>query len=138
MGMHAFPVLPLGEGVLDRFGRIRIKDGTRFDLDPAHGGHFAGFGGKCSSSSGMCVQFEYDLKAQSILEVGLTPANVPDGKNSGTFTVDILPDDLILRDLGYFNLAAIENHRQWRLFDHQTEHLGEALHPGRGRGLPGL
>lgn len=107
MGMHASPSVPLAEGVLDRFGRVRIKDGTRFDLDPAHSGHFAGFGGKCCSSSGMCVQFEYDLKAQSILEVGLTAANVPDGKGSGTFSVDILPGDLILRDLGYFNLSAI-------------------------------
>lgn len=107
IGAQAFALYPLAEGLLDRFGRIRIKDGTRFDLDPAHEGHFPGFGGKCTSKSGMCVQFEYDLKSQSILEVGITSAKVPDRKNSDVFSVEVLPRDLVLRDLGYFSLDAI-------------------------------
>ncbi len=96
-------------GWMNLFKRVLVKDGTRFDLPEAYASHFKGYGGSCSSDSAVCVQFEYDLKTGKIAELKLTSANIPDCKDAQLTQENIQAGDLILRDLGYFNLNIFEN-----------------------------
>ena len=96
-------------GWMDLFKRIPVKDGTRFDLPDTFAIYFKGFGGKCTSNSAMCIQFEYDLKTGTIMEFKLTSANIPDCKDAQLTMDDIQAGDLILRDLGYSGLNIFES-----------------------------
>jgi hypothetical protein len=91
-------------GWMSMFNRVLVKDGTRFDLPKDFSSHFKGFGGSCSSDSAMCIQFEYDLKTGEIVDLRPTSANIPDSKDAQETKGNILPGDLIIRDLGYFGL----------------------------------
>jgi hypothetical protein len=93
---------------LKKFTRVRIKDGTRFDLPKRLKDHFKGFGGKNASEAGVCIQFEFDLKTGSILEIELTDANKPDNKDVSIKAENIKKGELVIRDLGYFMLDAVE------------------------------
>jgi hypothetical protein len=95
-------------GWMDLFGRVLVKDGTRFDLPACMASHFKGFGGSCTSQSGICIQLEYDLKTGNIAEFKTTSANVPDSKDAQQTKDNIEKSDLILRDLGYFGLNVFE------------------------------
>lgn len=95
-------------GWMDMFNRVLVKDGTRFDLPEAFKDQFEGFGGKCTSDSAACIQFEYDLKTGKINELKLTSANIPDSKDAQITKENIQKGDLILRDLGYFILNIFE------------------------------
>lgn len=95
-------------GWMDLFSQVLIKDGTRFDLPEAFKDHFEGFGGKCTSDSAICIQFEYDLKSGTIKELKTTSANIPDSKDAQLTKDEIKPGSLILRDLGYFWLPIFE------------------------------
>lgn len=93
---------------LKKFTRVRIKDGTRFDLPKRLKGHFKGFGGKNTSEAGACIQFEFDLRTGTILEIELTDANKPDNKDVSLKAENIEKGELVIRDLGYFMLDAVE------------------------------
>lgn len=93
---------------LKKFTKVRIKDGTRFDLPKRLKDYFKGFGGKCTSEAGLCIQLEYDLKSNKILELELTDAKVPDNKDVKEKADDIEKGELIIRDLGYFMLDVIQ------------------------------
>lgn len=80
------------------FSRIRILDSTGFSLPMQFPDGYAG-----SDSSGVKVQLEYDLLSGNFLYGG-----VREGKeNDASFVIEtlenILPDDLFIRDLGYFS-----------------------------------
>jgi len=52
----AAQVSPLSDtAFMSRFGRVLIKDSTRFDLPSRLKGHFPGFGGKVTSEAGMAI-----------------------------------------------------------------------------------
>jgi len=80
------------------FSRIRILDSTGFSLPMQFPDGYAG-----SDSSGVKVQLEYDLLSGNFLY-----GRVREGKeNDATFAKEtvgnILPEDLFIRDLGYFS-----------------------------------
>jgi Transposase DDE domain len=93
---------------LKKFTKVRIKDGTRFDLPERLKEYFKGFGGKSTSTSGICIQLEFDLKTGTILEIELTDANKPDNKDASIKAENIEEGELVIRDLGYFVLDAVE------------------------------
>lgn len=93
---------------LKKFTKIRIKDGTRFDLPERLMEYFKGFGGKYTSKAGACIQLEYDLKSNEILGLELTDAKIPDNKEVKEKADDIEKGELVIRDLGYFMLDAIK------------------------------
>jgi hypothetical protein len=93
---------------LKKFTRVRIKDGTRFDLPKRLKDHFKGFGGKNASEAGVCIQFEFDLRTGTIIEIELTDANKPDNKEVSLKAENIEKGELVIRDLGYFTLDAVE------------------------------
>jgi hypothetical protein len=87
---------------LKKFTKVRIKDGTRFELPERLKDYFKGFGGKNKSGAGACIQLEFDLKTGKILELELTDANKPDNKDVSIKAENIEKGELVIRDLGYF------------------------------------
>jgi Transposase DDE domain len=83
-----------------KFNRVIIKDGTRFDLQDDFKDILPGSGG-CASEAGACIQFEFDLKKGSIIQLDITPANRPDNKEASEVLDDVEEGDLVIRDLGY-------------------------------------
>jgi hypothetical protein len=88
---------------LDKFPRVRIKDGTRFDLPQRLKDKLPGFGGKVTSDAAACIQYEFDLKSGRITDIDITPAKKTDYQDAKEKTGDIEKGDLIIRDLGYFS-----------------------------------
>jgi hypothetical protein len=95
-------------GWLSLFNRVVIKDATRFDLPEKYKDHLAGPGG-AASKAGACLQFEYDLKSGSIIDLNLTAANRPDVKDAVQVLDNVAFTDLIIRDLGYFAFKSLLN-----------------------------
>lgn len=91
----------IDEGWLGHFNRVTIKDSTKFVLPEQYAGMMPGFGG-VSSKSAACIQYEYDLKTGSILDLNITPANRPDGRDAQETKDKVMPGDLVIRDLGYY------------------------------------
>lgn len=95
-------------GWLSLFNRVLIKDATRFELPEKYKDQLPGSGGS-ASKAGACLQFEYDLKSGSIIDLNLTAANRPDVKDAVQVLGNVECNDLIIRDLGYFAFSAFLN-----------------------------
>jgi hypothetical protein len=83
------------------FNRIIAKDSTVFQLPAKHSEKYKGSGGG-ASEAGIKLQYEYDLKANTGLDIELQSSNTPDSKSQ---LQDIQTKDLRLEDLGYFKLS---------------------------------
>ena len=90
------------------FNRVRIKDGTRFDIPEQFEIYLPGMGGS-ASNAGICIQFEYDLKSGNIIYLNLTPAKRPDSRDAMEVLDNIAKGDLIIRDLGYHAMKSFLN-----------------------------
>jgi hypothetical protein len=88
------------------FTTLRIKDATRFDLPKQLSEQFKGFGGSCTSDAAICIQYEFDLKTLKFIYFNLTSANVPDAKEASLLQEEFSEGELVLRDLGYFNVSS--------------------------------
>jgi hypothetical protein len=93
---------------LKKFTKVRIKDGTRLELPERLKNHFQGFGGKNASEAGACIQFEYDLKENKVLDLEVTDSKKSDSKDAQAKVDDIKKGELIIRDLGYYSLDVIQ------------------------------
>lgn len=98
--------IPIDEGWLGHFNSVRIKDCTKFVLPEEYANAMPGFGG-VSSKSAAGIQYEYDLKTGSILDLNITPANRTDSKDARDTQDNIKPNDLVIRDLGYYSIDVI-------------------------------
>lgn len=72
---------------------------------------FEGFGkgGGANSKAGLSIQYEFDIKSNSICDIDLTSAIARDSKDAICKKEDICKGDLVIRDLGYYSDAVIEN-----------------------------
>lgn len=95
-------------GWLRSFNRVRVKDGTRFDLPEFYKEYLPGSGGS-ASKAGACIQFEYDLKSGHIIDLTLTPANRPDVRAAEEVIDTLEEGDLVIRDLGYYTFSSFNN-----------------------------
>jgi hypothetical protein len=95
-------------GFLKRFNQIRIKDSTRFNLHDRLKEPFRGFGGKGSTDSALAIQYEFDLKTGSILDLDITDAVATDYIDANKKSGDIKRGDLVIRDLGYLSLDTLK------------------------------
>jgi hypothetical protein len=103
LGALCFPnEMSIDEGWLGSFNSVRVKDSTKFVLPEEYADKLPGFGG-VSSKSAACIQYEYDLKTGTILDLNITPANKTDSKDAHETQDNINPNDLIIRDLGYYS-----------------------------------
>ena len=91
----------------NHFKRIRILDSTGFQLPEKYSDIYPGSGGN-ASSAGVKVQLEYELKSGEFLNIDFFSGKDSDCSYSKTLGSTIQKDDLILRDLGYFDLDEFE------------------------------
>ncbi len=88
------------------FSRIRILDSTIFQLPDIFSEHYAGSGGS-SHTAGVKIQLEYELQSGGFLNL-YTGHGKENDKTYGTECLNsILPKDLFIRDLGYFDLNGL-------------------------------
>lgn len=93
---------------LSKFNRVIIKDGTRFDIQNDYKDILPGSGGS-ASEAGACIQFEFDLKKGSIIELDITASNRPDNREASEVLDDVIEGDLVIRDLGYHIFKSFSN-----------------------------
>jgi len=97
-------------GLLNGFGRVRIKDSTRFKVPSNLSEEFKPCGGNPSRfKAGVSIQYEYDLKSGKILDLGIYSANRNDRTDAVERSEDVEKDDLIIRDLGYFGVPVLKS-----------------------------
>jgi len=84
------------------FTRLRILDSTSFLVPADYGEDYRG-----SVSSGVKIQFEYDLLSGACLQLCVQSANDSDARFAYHAQHTILPNDLCIRDLGFFSVAAL-------------------------------
>lgn len=84
------------------FTRLRLLDSTSFLLPTTYGEEYKG-----SVSAGAKIQFEYDLLSGKCLHVSVQNANDSDSLFAYHIQDTILPNDLCIRDLGFFSLAIL-------------------------------
>lgn len=107
---------PLEPGFLSAFTRVRIKDGTRFDLPQRLKEYFPGFGGKNTSDAAACIQYEFDLKNRRLLDLDVTSAKRTDYQDARETVDQIEKGDLIIRDLGYFSMPVLRSIAEKKAF----------------------
>lgn len=93
---------------LSQFNHVRIKDSTRFTVPDKLREHFKGSGGSQGTSHAcISIQFEYDARSGKILDLNVTAGTRNDATDASETRTKINKGDLILRDLGYFNLSVL-------------------------------
>ncbi len=91
----------------DQFKRILIKDSVCFQIDDSLAEYFPGCGGSGSKAT-VRIQFEYDLLSGTIVDLSLHSFVEQDASNS-TMTLDVVNEgDLIIRDLAYMHITALQ------------------------------
>jgi len=91
----------------DEFKRFLIKDSVCFQVDESLANTYPGSGGG-GSKANVRVQFEYDLLNGQIVDLSLNAFNEQDAKDS-TATLHLVEEgDLIVRDLAYMHLTALQ------------------------------
>ena len=97
------------------FKRVLIKDSTKFDVSENLVSQLPGSGGS-ASKAGVCIQHEFDIKAGKVIDLTVTPANVPDTKDASKTIGNVRAGDLIIRDLGYSKISCFDTINQARAF----------------------
>ena len=92
---------------LPQFNQVCIKDSTKFNVDNRLHEHFKGSGGRLVTKACVCIQYEYDLRSGKILDLNITEGVRNDAIDAAETKGKINKDDLILRDLGYYNLSVL-------------------------------
>jgi Transposase DDE domain len=90
------------------FNRVLVQDSTTISLDKNLWRLFRGCGG---SGSKAAVKFDFiiDLSNKKIVHMKPMAGRIPDSSLSGEIDKFAGENDLILRDLGYFNLTQFKN-----------------------------
>lgn len=90
------------------FKRIRILDSTGFQLPEIYRTIYPGSGGN-SSSAGAKIQLEFDLKSGEFINIEVKSGKDNDCTYGKHVRDTVEAYDLILRDLGYFDLEDYED-----------------------------
>ena len=93
--------------LLPQFNQVCIKDSTKFNVDNRLREHFKGTGGRLVTKACVCIQYEYDLRSGKILDLIVTEGVRNDAIDAAETKGRINKSDLILRDLGYYNLSIL-------------------------------
>jgi len=93
---------------LPQFNQVCIKDSTKFNVDNRLSGHFKGTCARSGTTKAcVCIQYEYDLRSGKILDLNVTEGVRNDAIDAAQTKEKINKTDLILRDLGYYNLSLV-------------------------------
>ena len=91
---------------LKDINRILIKDSVCFQIDESLMESYPGRGG-CGSKAFVRIQFEYDLLTGSVSDMTVNAFNSQDAKNAVATIELVNKGDLIIRDLAYVGLDAL-------------------------------
>lgn len=86
------------------FNRIRILDSTSFQIANSFENKYPGNGGSGKKAAAK-IHVEYDLTTGSFLHLAVGPGKIHDSKFLPHSSSDIQPNDLCIRDLGYFKFT---------------------------------
>ena len=89
------------------FNRFLIKDSVCFQVDSSLAEYYPGSGGSASKAN-VRIQFEYDLLNGTIVDLSINAFNDQDAKYSIATLELIEINDLIVRDLAYMHLDALQ------------------------------
>jgi hypothetical protein len=110
--------------LLEHFAHVILWDSTSFQLPDELAAYFRGSGGNASQSA-IKIQFGYDLKLSQFF-YKLQDGTSSDNSYQNNFVELFNKDDLLLRDLGYFNLRGLEE------LDEKGTYFLSRLHPQNG------
>ncbi|HXF29682.1 MAG TPA: IS4 family transposase [Chlamydiales bacterium] len=106
--------LVIDQKTLNMFNRIFIEDSTFCTLHKSLASKYKGNGG--GNHSGLKIDLVHELKTGAIVKLSVAPGNISDIHLGSLFLEELCCNDLILRDLGYFNLndmQKIENYNAY-------------------------
>lgn len=106
----------LVKNLFKQFNYVRIKDSTKFNVDNRLEKYFKGSGGNGTRKACVCIQYEYDIKTGKILDLSITPGIINDAANAKETQFTINKDDLVIRDLGYYNLEVLTSFNTKRAY----------------------
>jgi hypothetical protein len=101
--------------LLAPFDHILIEDSTQCSLHVKLASAFKGSGGSASKSS-LKIDLSYEYKQKMMQELVITDGKTSDQSRSEGSLVNIQARDLLLRDLGYFNLDALSKIKEKEAF----------------------
>nr|CAJ70752.1 hypothetical protein kusta0007 [Candidatus Kuenenia stuttgartiensis]CAJ72488.1 hypothetical protein kustd1743 [Candidatus Kuenenia stuttgartiensis]CAJ72868.1 hypothetical protein kustd2123 [Candidatus Kuenenia stuttgartiensis]CAJ72978.1 hypothetical protein kustd2233 [Candidatus Kuenenia stuttgartiensis]CAJ74071.1 hypothetical protein kuste3311 [Candidatus Kuenenia stuttgartiensis] len=91
---------------LEQFSNVYLQDSTQIALNEHLAEEFKGTGGSASKSS-VKIDLLYEAVHHILKEVSITKGTYPDQKNGAKVLKHIGERDLLLRDLGYFDLSVL-------------------------------
>jgi hypothetical protein len=91
------------------FKRILVKDSTCFGIDKSMKALFPVSDSEESTSAAVRIQFEYDVLSGVINDLSINPFRDQDNKDWRVSNYLIEEGDLIIRDLAYMHLSAIND-----------------------------
>lgn len=94
--------------VLEAFSNVYIEDSTQIELNEHLSEEFRGSGGSASKSA-LKLDLLYDVINHILKEVIIRGGTYPDQKIGAEVMNHIEEGDLIIRDLGYFDLSELES-----------------------------
>lgn len=92
---------------LKKIARILIQDSTCLPLNKALASIYSGSGGH-HNNSGVKIDCIYDYTNEAILDMHHHARTVSDAKNGYAILKHLEANDLVLRDLGYFNIEELK------------------------------
>jgi len=93
---------------LGAFGRVLLEDSTSAPLPGELAGVFPGSSNADASSATLKIHATYELLSRRFESLRMEPYIEPDQKGSALIAERVGPGDLVVRDLGYYSLAAFE------------------------------
>ena len=94
--------------LFDSFKRVFLEDSTQCELNKKLADEFKGSGGSASKSS-LKINLIYELIQDVIQDIHITDSKEPDQALAGIIIDHLQPNDLVIRDLGYFALKILIN-----------------------------
>lgn len=94
--------------ILEPFMNVYIQDSTQIELNEHLSEEFSGVGGSASKSA-LKIDLLYEAINHILKTVSITEGTYPDQKNGANIMSQIQGGDLIIRDLGYFDLSVLES-----------------------------
>ncbi|UAL60963.1 IS4 family transposase [Clostridium sporogenes] len=101
-------ILAKNENSIKRlFNRINVVDSTTFKLSDNLKKFYKGTGGHTANAA-IKIQLQYDILSGQIFACDIEQAASSDSSYVGEVQKNIQPKDLILKDLGYFNMKDLD------------------------------
>ncbi len=94
--------------VFKLFPNVYLQDSTQIELNEHLSEEFSGVGGSASKSA-LKIDLLYETINHILKEVTITEGTYADQKNGANVMGHIQERDLIIRDLGYFDLSVLES-----------------------------